>query len=207
MMPFSLIDWVRSSRSVSTKFLRGLRGLGRKNSTGTFFWPRERAMAPDSSPVSPMRAARPRPNRDRESSAMFVFITVPIRNPANSSRSVELPLTLNDLGGKLQIGLATAAFEIVEKHRLAMRRGFRNPHIARNDRLIDLLAQEAAHIGNDLRGEIVARVIHGEHDAVDHQARVQGAPHLIDRREELRQAFEREEFALQRHEHAVGGRK
>ncbi len=30
MMPFSWIEWVRSSSSASSKVLRGLRGLGRK---------------------------------------------------------------------------------------------------------------------------------------------------------------------------------
>ncbi len=37
------------------------------------------------------------------------------------------------------------------------------------------------------------------------QRRVEGAANLLDRRQELRQAFEGEEFALQRHHHRIGG--
>ena len=40
MMPFSVIEAASSSRSVSSKCLRGLRGLGRRNSIGTRFCPR-----------------------------------------------------------------------------------------------------------------------------------------------------------------------
>ena len=67
---------------------------------------------------------------------------------------------------------------------------------------IDLVAHEAAHVGDHLRGEAVARIEHGEHDAMDRSVSGSGAAHLIDRRQQLRQAFEREEFALQRHEDA-----
>ncbi len=116
-----------------------------------------------------------------------------------SSRCMQLPLALNDFRSKPQIGLAAAAFKVVEKHRLAVRGGFGNPHVAREDGVIDLDAHEAAHIGDDLRGKIVARVVHGQDNAMDIKLLVQRLLHLIDGRQELRQTFEGEEFALQRH--------
>ncbi len=78
-------------------------------------------------------------------------------------------LALDDFGSELQIGLRADAFEIVEQHRLAVGRRLGDPHVARNDGVVDLVAHELAHVGDHLVGEIVARVVHGEHDAVDGQ--------------------------------------
>src|ERR1700730_4378089 len=59
MMPFSLIEAASSSRDSSPKFRRGLRGLGRRNSIGIFWWPRTRVAAASVSwPLS--KAASPR---------------------------------------------------------------------------------------------------------------------------------------------------
>ena len=60
-----------------------------------------------------------------------------------------------------------------------------------------------ADVGDDLVREIVARVEHGQHDAVDRQVRIERRPHLLDGLQQLRQAFEREELALQRHQDRV----
>ena len=60
-----------------------------------------------------------------------------------------------------------------------------------------------AHVVGDLVGEIVARVVHGQHDAVDGEAGIERLLHLIDGLEQLRQSFEREELALQRHQDRV----
>ncbi|GCC48493.1 hypothetical protein chiPu_0032560, partial [Chiloscyllium punctatum] len=69
--------------------------------------------------------------------------------------------------------------------------------------VIDLVAHELAHVGNHLVGEVVARVEHGQHDAVDRQGRIERRAHLLHRLQQLRQTFEREELALQRHQDRV----
>ena len=78
-----------------------------------------------------------------------------------------MPLALDDFGGELQIGLAAGALEVVEQHRLAVRRRLRHAHVARDDRLVDRVAHVGAHVGDHLAGQVVAAVVHGQHDAVD----------------------------------------
>ena len=46
-------------------------------------------------------------------------------------------------------------------------------------------------------------VVHGQHDAVDGELRIERRLHLLDGLEQLRQTFEREELALQRHQDRV----
>ena len=74
------------------------------------------------------------------------------------------------LGGELDVGLRPGAAMVVEQHRLAVRRRLGHPHVARDHRVVDLLAEMPAHIGGDLLAEIVAAVVHGQHDALDLQA-------------------------------------
>src|ERR1700730_5346821 len=74
MMPFSLIEAANSSREPSPKFLRGLRGLERRNSIGIFCWLRDRVAAASVS-APPRRAARPRPSRGASSADLLGFIT------------------------------------------------------------------------------------------------------------------------------------
>ena len=113
-------------------------------------------------------------------------------------------LALDHLGGELDIGLAAGAAIIVEQHRLTMRRRFGHPHIARDDGRIDLLAEHAPHVLDHLVRQASALVVHGEHHAVDLELGVEPHPDLLDRAQELGQALEREELALQRHQHGVG---
>jgi hypothetical protein len=86
-----------------------------------------------------------------------------------------------------------------------MRRRLAEPNIARDDRVVDEGAECRPHIGSDLRREIVATIVHREHDALNAQIRVEGLAHRLNRAHELREPFEREELALQRHEDRVGG--
>ena len=71
--------------------------------------------------------------------------------------------------------------------------------------LIDLVAHIGAHVRDHLAGKAVAGVVHGQHNAMNSEARVEGAANLLDRGQELRQALKREEFALQRDNDGVGG--
>ena len=78
-------------------------------------------------------------------------------------------LALDHLRCQFQIGLAAAAFKVVEQHRLAVRRRFGHSDIARDDCFIDLIAHEPPHIRDDLRGERIARIKHRQNNAMDGQ--------------------------------------
>ena len=60
------------------------------------------------------------------------------------------------------------------------------------------------HIVDHLVRQAGALVVHGQHHAVNLELRVEADPDLFDRTQELRQSLEREELALQRHQHRVG---
>src|SRR6202521_5866223 len=91
-----------------------------------------RARAEFSSPTSPMRAASPRPSRDRCTSSGMLKLHLPApvgatldrRNRTtigiHSSCGGERPFALDDLRRKLEVGLAARAFQVVEQNRLAV---------------------------------------------------------------------------------------
>ncbi len=72
-----------------------------------------------------------------------------------------------------------------------------------NHRVVHLVAHVGANVGHHLPRQAVARIEHRQHDAVDGERGIERAPHLIDGGQQLGQAFEREELALQRHDHGV----
>ena len=71
------------------------------------------------------------------------------------------------------VGLRARAAEVVEQHRLAVGRRLGDPHVARDHGLVDPVAEEAAHVGRDLLGEVVAAVEHGQHDALELEQRIE----------------------------------
>src|ERR1700758_1676605 len=146
MMPRSLIDAASSSSSASGKLRRGLRGLGLRYSIGTRRWVRARSgvVVVASELTSPMSAARPRPSRDRPSSAIVMSPDLPASRCAVllirfdggvRARRVryQFLLALNDLGREPQIGFAADAFEIVDQHRLGLRRRLRPTQVLPGD--------------------------------------------------------------------------
>src|SRR6202030_2133841 len=195
MMPRSLMEAASSTSWATGTSRRGLRGLGRRNSIGTRRWLRARSGgALVSAPISPIRDARPRPSRDRVGSSAiaaspekaFTSLTssclrlLPASPGSIRREGGQFPLALNDLGGETQIGFAADAFEVVDQNRLAVGRRLRHAHIARDHGVVDFLAHEFAYVGHHLAGEIVARIEHGQHDAVDAQSRVEGLLDLFD---------------------------
>ena len=64
----------------------------------------------------------------------------------------QLPFAPDHLRGEPDIGLAAGAADVVEQHRLPVRRRLRHAHVAGDDRLIDLVAHEATNIGDNLAG-------------------------------------------------------
>ena len=77
-------------------------------------------------------------------------------------------------------------------------------HIARDDRLIDKPTEIFAGISLDLLRQVVAAVVHRQHDTGNAQVLVGGLPYFADREHELRQPLQRKEFALQGHDNRVG---
>ena len=57
-----------------------------------------------------------------------------------------------------------------------------------------------AHIIGHHGGQLVAAVEHGQHDALHGQRAIQPGLHGIDGAHQLRQPFQRVEFALERHQ-------
>ncbi len=159
-MPRSLIDAERSSSSESLKSLRGLRGFGRRNSIGTRRWPRARSVAAASEPgiadESGQAAAETR-------SDFLCHIALAISPHAARNCS----FAPDHLGGEADVGLAAGTTDVVEQNRLSMRRRLGHPDVPWNDRVVNLVAHEAAHIRDDLGGKVVARIEHRQHHAVD----------------------------------------
>src|SRR5580658_1709442 len=132
IMPRSRSEATSSSSSVLEKLRRGLRAFGRSAPVGSRHCPRGRSTEELSPATSPIKAARPRPSRDRDpSSAIAVFPRLSLTQSPSSG--TQLLLALDDLGGEPQIGFATAAFEIVDEDRLTVGWRFRYAHIARDD--------------------------------------------------------------------------
>ncbi len=63
----------------------------------------------------------------------------------------------------------------------------------------------AAYIAGHLFGQGVAAIIHGQHHALNLQGRIEAAAYQLNGAHQLRQAFQGEEFALQRHQNSVSG--
>ena len=68
-----------------------------------------------------------------------------------------------------------------------------------------MLGKAAFGFGLHLSGELVAGVVHGKQHAQNLQIAVEALAHLFVGVQQLDDAFQREEFALQRNENFVGG--
>src|SRR3954469_13432388 len=185
-MPRWTMEPRRSPSWPSLKYLRGLRGFGRRNSIGTLRAACARSGAVASS-TSPIRAASPRPSRGLTASSAITLVPYSL---CRASGRPERALALKHLRGQSQVGLRAGAFQIVEQHGLAVRGRLGHAHVAGDHGLIDLLAHILAHVRHDLPGQIVARVEHRKHDAVDAEPRVEAGAHLLDRFQELAQALQ-----------------
>ena len=86
-----------------------------------------------------------------------------------------------------------------------MGRGFRHADVARNNRLINLVAEKAADVFLHHLGQVVAAVIHGQHHPLQFQPGIKTPLDLIDVADQVGNAFKRQIFALQGHDYRVGG--
>src|SRR5262249_18267088 len=155
-----------------SKCLRGWSGLltissiGRTRSGVT-------AAATAGSACSSSRADRPRP------SPRFSTIIRPL------SRLGALALAHHQFPGQPQIGAAAATFQIIDQGGLAKGWRLGDPHIARYDRVIDLVLEVGAHIARHLFRQAVALVIHGQDYALNFEGGIEAAAHQIDGAGEL----------------------
>src|SRR5215470_8159665 len=102
----------------------------------------------------------------------------------------------DNLLGELCVALGPLAMYVIENNRLTKTWCFCQANIARNHALKDLGAEKTAQIGCHLAGKRGALVVHRQENALDFQARVEGAANSHQGVEQLRHAFQGEVFAL-----------
>ena len=127
----------------------------------------------------------------------------PRLRPAWGWISLMPSLAAQNLAGQLHIGLGAGTAEIVQDRRQAVGRRLGKPHVAGDHGVVDAASQKAAHVGRDLLGEVVAAVEHGQDHALDLELGIQAAPDPLDGAQQEAQALEREELALQGHQHRL----
>ena len=103
------------------------------------------------------------------------------------------------------IGLGPLRRRIIGQHRQGVRRRFADSHIARDHRPEHQLAQIFAGVGLDLLGQVVAAIIHRQHNPFDPQVRIGRTAHVADGQQKLAETFQRKKLALQRHKHGMRG--
>jgi hypothetical protein len=111
----------------------------------------------------------------------------------------------HDLFGELHVAFGSARLGIVEESRLSMAGSFGETNVAGNRRLVEKLAKEVLELGGYALGKVGAVVIHGEDDAFDEKAGIQGLSDAFDGIEELAYTFEGEILGLHGDEYGIGG--
>ena len=84
-----------------------------------------------------------------------------------------------------------------------MARRLAEAHVPGNDGLVDALSEDAAHLLDDLPGEVRPFVEHRHQHAVDLERRVQRDTDALERVEELGDPLERQVLALDGDEHTI----
>src|SRR6476660_6007023 len=163
--PRSRIETASSSICRSEKFRLGLKRPALSASSATLRWP---STSPNSAPSpSPISEARLRPSLILCMPAAILASLFPPPLLTLDLRRTHPPFALYYLGGKPDIGLAAGASIVVEERRLPVRWRLGDPHIARDDGRVDLVAQHAPHVVNHLVGQRRALIVHGEHHPVN----------------------------------------
>ena len=81
-----------------------------------------------------------------------------------------------------------------------MARCLRQADVAGHNRVKHRRSEAGAHILGHRGREVVALVEHGQRNAEDRKLRIEGDADPLDRLQQLAQALERKELALQRHQ-------
>src|ERR1700730_3559023 len=92
---------------------------------------------------------------------------------------------------------------VVEHDRLAVTGRFRQPYVPWNYTLEYLSSEKTPEIGRDLARKCSPVVIHGQHDSLDSQIRVERAPNSHQRIKQLRNTLKCKVFTLNRDQDRV----
>src|SRR5579872_5714981 len=97
----------------------------------------------------------------------------------------------DDFGRELAITLRARRLGLVFEDRKSMARAFGQPHIARDDRLENLVGEVLADLARDLVTEAIARIEHREYEAFDLERGTKLLFDALDSGEQRTQTFER----------------
>src|SRR5689334_12573303 len=106
---------------------------------------------------------------------------------------------------KLDIGFGAARAGVVGQDRFSEAGRLSEADASRNNGSKDFFFEELAEVGLDLAGQVGAVVVHRQEDAFDSQAGIEGLFEAVDCIDELRDAFEGKELALDGDKDGVGG--
>src|SRR5437899_13045968 len=111
----------------------------------------------------------------------------------------------NNLLGEQHIAFCALTVTIVKNDWFSKTWRLGKPHIAWDHALKYLRSEESAQIRGNLAGERSSFIVHGEQDAFDLKARIQGTADAHQRIQQFGNAFERQVLALNGHQNGVRG--
>ncbi len=112
--------------------------------------------------------------------------------------------SVEDFFGEFEMGFGAAGSWVVEDGGFAVAGSFGQTDVAGDGGLIQQLPEEGLEFGGDSLGEVGAVVVHGEDDAFDDEAGIEGLADALDGIEQLADAFEGEVLGLHGDEDGVG---
>src|SRR5258708_4591640 len=104
---------------------------------------------------------------------------------------------------KPQIGLRSLRACIQQHCRYPVARGFRQPHIPRYHRAVNLVAEMLLQLLRDLLRERVSRVVHSAQQAGDLELGIQVRAYALDRTDQIGEALKRVVLALHRDQYML----
>src|SRR5690606_30458283 len=106
----------------------------------------------------PSRASSPRPR------PLFL---VAMKNSLCGYAAGGTPLAARQLSRQRQIGQCALGLLVVDQRRYAMAGRFGQPHVARDDGIVELVAEMRLELLGHVVGQAAARVVHGAQQAFD----------------------------------------
>src|SRR5215831_13561825 len=188
MMPFARMDCANSSSRSEVKIFRAWSGFGSIRSIAT-----SRAVSSrwGCTGGGSGTAARGR-----------VGTSAP--SPLPSAFRVSGLFMVENFLRKFDIAFGAFGTGVVRQDRLAEARGLCQSDAPGNDGLKDLFLEELPEIAGNLASQVRAVVEHREENASDSKGVAESVVDTINGVHELGNAFQREEFALDRHEDGIG---
>src|SRR5260370_15540229 len=104
---------------------------------------------------------------------------------------------------QLCVAFGSFTVYIIENDRFTETWSFREANVARNDALKNLRTEKTAQIGGDLARQGRPLIVHREQNSLDLETWIQSPANTHKCIEELRNTFQRQVFALYRHQHRI----